>query len=136
EGCRLSLAVGFDERPVVPQSAFLAAFKPVPQRIADRAVVGEDRHAPSFRCLSVDSSARTIPAPHVHVIQTRSASTPLSSSPQCWCSWKKALRASSSITSPSARAGPRCREAEVGEHERGLAFFTAHDHHVAHYAAT
>jgi hypothetical protein len=32
------------------------------------------------------SRVRLITAPHVHVIQTRSASTPLSSSPQYSCS--------------------------------------------------
>jgi hypothetical protein len=37
-------------------------------------------------------------APHVHVIHTRSPSTPVSSSPQYWCSWKKAQSASKSVT--------------------------------------
>src|SRR5262249_51525298 len=52
------------------------------------------------------SARRLIAAPHVHVIQTRSPSTPPSSSPQYWCLVKKAERSSKSITSPSARAGP------------------------------
>src|SRR5262249_1446735 len=44
------------------------------------------------------SASRLITAPHVHVIQTRSPSTPPSSSPQYWCSWKKAQSAAKSIT--------------------------------------
>src|SRR5262249_27486865 len=36
------------------------------------------------------SARRLIAAPPVHVIHTRSPSTPPSSSPQYWCSWKKA----------------------------------------------
>src|SRR4029453_10093976 len=39
------------------------------------------------------SASRLIAAPHVHIIQTRSPSTPPSRSPQYWCSWKKAQSA-------------------------------------------
>src|SRR5262245_12869892 len=42
-------------------------------------------------------SILTMTAPHVHVIQTRSPSTPPSSSPQYWCSWKKARSASKRV---------------------------------------
>jgi hypothetical protein len=42
------------------------------------------------------SASRLITAPQVHVIQTRSPSTPPSSSPQYSCSWQKAQSASKS----------------------------------------
>src|SRR4030095_2413116 len=51
------------------------------------------RHADQSRSVS-----RLMTAPHVHVIQTRSPSTPPSRSPQCWCSWKKALSESKTVT--------------------------------------
>src|SRR5713101_2469674 len=48
------------------------------------------RWAPRLRAQATGSNARTTTAPHVHVIQTRSPSTPSSRSPQRRCSRKKA----------------------------------------------
>ena len=42
------------------------------------------------RVVQASSTRRLIAVPHVHVIQTRLPSTPPSSSPQYWCSSKKA----------------------------------------------
>jgi len=48
------------------------------------------------------SNGRSLTAPHAHVNQTRSPSTPPSSSPQRRCSWKKAFGTESLRITPGA----------------------------------